>query len=100
MFKLCVEYNKYIWIYQNKTIKGSYLDSCGLVVPALNNVGEACVNHFSDNKLYVCNTRVIKLIYNFFTSVFITYYFQDNNLRWICKDAIVSWIGCGFMNVL
>lgn len=28
-----------------------YLDSCGLLVPALNRVGEAWVNHFSDSKL-------------------------------------------------
>lgn len=34
-----------------------YLDSCGRHVPALNSVGEAWVNHFSDNKLYVCNEK-------------------------------------------
>lgn len=27
------------------------LDSCGLQVPELKSVGEACVNHFSDIKL-------------------------------------------------
>lgn len=30
-----------------------YLDSWGLVVPALNRVGEAWVNHFSESRLYV-----------------------------------------------
>lgn len=29
----------------------SYLDNCGLLVAALKRVGEACVNHFSDNRL-------------------------------------------------
>ena len=29
------------------------LDSCGRIVPALNSVGDACVNHFSDSRLYV-----------------------------------------------
>jgi len=28
-------------------------DNCGRGVPALNNVGEACVNIFSDIRLYV-----------------------------------------------
>lgn len=28
-----------------------HLDSCGLLVPALNRVGEAWVNHFSDSRL-------------------------------------------------
>ena len=35
------------------------LDICGLHVPALNNVGEACVNHFSDIKRYVSQAALI-----------------------------------------
>lgn len=31
----------------------TYLDSWGLLVPALKSVGEAWVNHFSDSRLYV-----------------------------------------------
>ena len=37
-----------------QTYARTYLDNCGLIVPALKRVGDACVNHFSDNKLYVC----------------------------------------------
>lgn len=28
-----------------------YLESCGLQVPALKSVGDACVNHFSESRL-------------------------------------------------
>lgn len=31
----------------------TYLESCGRLVPALNRVGEAWVNHFSERRLYV-----------------------------------------------
>jgi len=30
-----------------------YLDICGRHVPELKSVGDACVNHFSDRRLYV-----------------------------------------------
>ena len=34
-------------------IDGTYLESCGRLVPALKRVGEAWVNHFSERRLYV-----------------------------------------------
>ena len=34
------------------------LESCGRLVPALNSVGEACVNHRSDIRLYVCRWKI------------------------------------------
>lgn len=36
---------------KKKKKESPYLDSCGLLVPALNRVGEAWVNHLSDSKL-------------------------------------------------
>ena len=34
----------------------AHLESCGRRVAALNRVGEACVNHFSESRLYVSIT--------------------------------------------
>ena len=40
-----------------------YLDSWGLLVPALNRVGEAWVNHFSDSRLYVSMAESMSLLW-------------------------------------
>ena len=36
-------------------------DICGMLVPALNKVGVACVKYFSDKRLYVSMTRSMSL---------------------------------------